>query len=95
MQSEIKSRTLTSNLEYKGSLQAHDVQRMLAEIDVLVLPSKDEPFPMVVLEALAVGTQVLVMPSCGFAEELRKFEFELIIELEFVFLSRNFYYDYT
>lgn len=82
VQSEIESRTLTSNLEYKGSLQAHDVQRMLAEIDVLVLPSKDEPFPMVVLEALAVGTQVLVMPSCGFAEELRKFESSFVANTE-------------
>ena len=74
VQSEISSRRLTDNLEYKGSLQADEVQRVLAEIDVLVLPSKDEPFPMVILESLAVGTPVLVMPSCGFSRKLKSFD---------------------
>ncbi len=46
---------------------------MLMEVDLVVLPSKDEPFPMIVLEALAVGTSVLVMPSCGISMELKNF----------------------
>ena len=71
---EIKSRNLLGILEYKGALQAHQVQEMLSEIDLLVLPSKDEPFPMVILEAMAVGTSVLIMPSCGFARDLANFE---------------------
>jgi len=40
----------------------------------LVLPSKNEPFPMVILEALAIGTPVLVMPSCGFSKSIKNFE---------------------
>jgi glycosyltransferase involved in cell wall biosynthesis len=74
VQYEIKSRNLKDILEYKGSLPAERVQDVLGEIDVLVLPSKDEPFPMVILEALAVGTPVIIMPSCGFANQLYKFE---------------------
>ena len=74
VQSELEIKNLHGLIEYKGSLQADEVQNILAEIDLLVLPSTDEPYPMVILESLAVGTPVLVMPSCGFSEKLRKFE---------------------
>lgn len=82
VQSEVKSRNLSSILEYKGSLQADEVQSVLAQIDLLLLPSKDEPFPMVILEALAVGTPVLVMPSCGFAAKLKRFESSFVADTE-------------
>jgi len=72
--SEITSKNLIRTLKYNGAIQAQQVQGVLLETDLLVLPSKDEPFPMVILEALAVGTQVLIMPSCGFAKELANFE---------------------
>lgn len=82
VKSEIRSKNLGSILEYKGSLQPAEVQSVLSEIDFLVLPSKDEPFPMVILEALAVGTPVLVMPSCGFAEKLKRFESSFVAATE-------------
>lgn len=72
--SDIEKRNLSNVLEYRGSLPAENVQSMLHEVNLLVLPSKEEPFPMVILEALSVGTQVLIMPSCGFAKRLRDFE---------------------
>jgi glycosyltransferase involved in cell wall biosynthesis len=71
---EIEKRNLSDVVHYQGALQADDVQKLLREIDLLVLPSRDDNFPMVILEALAVGTPVLVMPSCGFAETLKTFE---------------------
>jgi glycosyltransferase involved in cell wall biosynthesis len=70
---EITNRRLQNTLAYKGALPSDKVQEMLADAKVLILPSKNEPFPMVVLESLAVGTPVLVMPSCGFAGALRNF----------------------
>jgi glycosyltransferase involved in cell wall biosynthesis len=70
---EITNRRLQNTLTYKGALPSDKVQEILAGAKVLILPSKNEPFPMVVLESLAVGTPVLVMPSCGFAETLRNF----------------------
>lgn len=70
---EITNRRLQNILSYKGALPSDQVQEMLAHARVLILPSKNEPFPMVVLESLAVGTPVLVMPSCGFAGLLRSF----------------------
>ena len=72
--SEITSRKLDGILEYKGAINAEEVQPILKGFDLLVLPSKDEPFPMVILESLSVGTPVLVMPSCGIAPELKKFK---------------------
>ena len=82
VQKEIESRNLIGILEYKGSLPAERVQDILSEVDVLVLPSKDEPFPMVILEALAVGTPVLIMPSCGFASQVEKFESSFVANTE-------------
>jgi glycosyltransferase involved in cell wall biosynthesis len=71
---EIEKRNLSDVVHYQGALQADDVQKLLREIDLLVLPSRDDNFPMVILEALSVGTPVLVMPSCGFAETLKTFD---------------------
>ena len=79
---EISLRRLQNTLTYKGALTSDKVQEMLAGAKTLVLPSKNEPFPMVVLESLAVGTPVLVMPSCGFAETLRKFEENYVAKTE-------------
>jgi glycosyltransferase involved in cell wall biosynthesis len=79
---EIINRRLQDTLTYKGALPSDKVQEMLADAKVLILPSKNEPFPMVVLESLAVGTQVLVMPSCGFAETLRNFNEDFVSKSE-------------
>jgi glycosyltransferase involved in cell wall biosynthesis len=59
-----------SNLTYGGALDSDEVSKKLSECDLLVLPSENEPFPMIVLESLAVGTPVLIMPSCGIAKTI-------------------------
>lgn len=82
VKSEIKNKNISNTLKYKGSLPSNEVQNMLQHVDLLILPSKDEPFPMVILESLAVGTQVLVMPSCGFADQLRDFESAFVADSE-------------
>lgn len=73
-ENEIKIRCLQKTLSYEGALTSDKVQEMLADAKLLILPSKNEPFPMVVLESLAVGTPVLVMPSCGLAAKLKQFD---------------------
>ncbi len=70
---KIDSSNLGEVITYKGSLPSHQVQEVLRQVDLLILPSKNEPFPMVILEAMAVGTSVLVMPSCGIAFQLKQF----------------------
>ena len=73
VQNEIQTRNLKGILEYRGALPPDQVKDVLNRIDLLVLPSVNEPFPMVILESLAVGTAVLVMPSCGLARNLSEF----------------------
>ncbi len=82
VKSQIAHKNISKMIKYKGSLPSNEVQNMLQDVDLLILPSKDEPFPMVILESLAVGTQVLVMPSCGFAGQLRDFEAAFVAESE-------------
>ncbi len=82
VKSEIEKKKISKTLKYNGALSSSEVQKMLEVVDLLILPSKDEPFPMVILESLAVGTQVLVMPSCGFANQLRDFEAAFVAESE-------------
>jgi glycosyltransferase involved in cell wall biosynthesis len=57
-------------VRYAGALASGAVADALAHAGVLVLPSVDEPFPMVVLEALTVGTPVVLTDTCGIAAEL-------------------------
>jgi glycosyltransferase involved in cell wall biosynthesis len=79
---KITNRRLQNILAYKGALPSEKVQEVLAQAKVLILPSENEPFPMVVLESLAVGTPVLVMPSCGFAGVLRSFNENFVSKSE-------------
>jgi glycosyltransferase involved in cell wall biosynthesis len=71
LKDQIYSDPYLSALRYKGALPPSDVLEMLRGADLLVLPSENEPFPMIVLEALSVGTPVLIMPSCGLAPLLK------------------------
>ena len=82
VKSEIAQKNIANILDYRGSLPSNEVQNMLQGGDLLILPSKDEPFPMIILECLAVGTQVLVMPSCGFASQLQEFEAAFVAQSE-------------
>ena len=78
----ITAKNIEKIVTYMGAIPAHEVQSVLKSVDLLVLPSRDEPFPMVVLEALAVGTPVLVMPSCGIATVLKEFRTGFVSKTE-------------
>ena len=54
-------------LRLEGALPPERVLDRLRDCDVLVLPSIDEPFPMVVLEAMSVGLPVVITDTCGLA----------------------------
>jgi len=69
-------------LQYMGALSPSGVRGVIAQSTLLVLPSYFDAFPMIVLESLALGTPVLVMPSCGIAEELVKFNPNFVAKSE-------------
>jgi glycosyltransferase involved in cell wall biosynthesis len=57
---------------YHGAVNHEKAQQLTADADVYILPSVREPFPMSVLEALAVGTPVVCTTSTGISDELAR-----------------------
>jgi glycosyltransferase involved in cell wall biosynthesis len=70
----VETKKLEGYLKYLGPIQPHLVQETLSKVDILVLPSSYDPYPMVVLEALSVGTSVVISNRCGQAEIVKKFD---------------------
>ncbi|NYI40397.1 glycosyltransferase [Demequina lutea] len=59
-------------LIYEGAVPYSQVRSRLSKSSVYVLPSVNEPFPVTVLEAMAVGTPCVITDSCGLAAYFRK-----------------------
>jgi glycosyltransferase involved in cell wall biosynthesis len=59
------------HVHFLGLLPRHEVHQLLAGADSLVLPSRFEGFPMVVLEALACGVPVVAADVGGVREILK------------------------
>jgi glycosyltransferase involved in cell wall biosynthesis len=64
------AQTGIANLSYMGSISPDAAAERLRSAAVYVLPSSGEVFPMTVLEAISVGTPVVITSDCGIAEEL-------------------------
>lgn len=63
----IKQESLDETVEYLGSQDHAGVIKLLNETSVLVLPSVNEPFPMIVLEAISCAIPVVITDTCGLA----------------------------
>lgn len=57
--------------QYKGTLSRDDVAKELIASDLLLLPSKYDPFPMITLESLSLGLPILISPECGNSAQVR------------------------
>lgn len=57
--------------ELPGELTADEVAVTLSRSTAVVLPARHEPYPMVVIEAAAVGAPIILTSECGLAAELR------------------------
>lgn len=56
----------------EGAIDPAAVSARLGLAGIYVLPSIDEPYPMSVLEAMAVGRPIVVTESCGLADVIRE-----------------------
>lgn len=61
---------LTGNVEFTGSKNADELTVEYAQATCLILPSRSEPWGLVVNEALSYGCPVIVSDRCGCVPEL-------------------------
>ncbi|MBD8043087.1 glycosyltransferase [Arthrobacter sp. Sa2BUA2] len=58
--------------ELTGELGPKDVQAAMGQCTAFVLPSLNEPYPMAVIEAAALGVPLIVSTECGLAPDLEQ-----------------------
>lgn len=63
-----------------GSMASAEVEEILASCTALVLPSRDEIVPMIVLEAAAIGAPIILTSDCHLTESFRNADAALVIE---------------
>lgn len=73
---------VAGRLTYRGEKSHSETLQALSMATVYVLPSKYDPFPMSLLEALAVGTPAVCTSDCGIADLLLKGSAALVTSRE-------------
>ncbi len=67
----VARRGIADRFHFTGFLRGRQVQEMLAESDVYIMPSVSEPFGISPLEAMQVGTPSIISKQSGCAEILQ------------------------
>ncbi|MEQ1745280.1 MAG: glycosyltransferase [Saprospiraceae bacterium] len=75
MQELAQNLGIADRVHWHGWVQGDAKWALLAESDLLVLPSRNENFAIVVLEALAMGTPVLLSDQVGLQDYVRENDF--------------------
>ncbi len=70
LRAQVKCLLLDSLVTFTGFIQTAEVSRILSSTLALILPSTEEQFGQVILEAIAMGLPVLVSEACGARDEL-------------------------
>lgn len=70
LQAEIESRSLGDVVSYAGMLVGAEKEKVLSGSDILLYPSHDDAFPLVILEAMASSLPVVATDVGGIADEV-------------------------
>lgn len=60
------------DIRWEGPIAPEAVAERMSRARIYVLPAVDEPYPMSVLEAMALGIPVVITDSCGLASIVRE-----------------------
>lgn len=81
MQRLAHQKGLQARVEWRGWVSGDDKWRLISEADLFVLPSHNENFAVAVLEALRVGTAVVISDQVGLCDYVRERDFGWIVPL--------------
>lgn len=70
MREQIARLNLVEDIAYAGAVAPSQVSDVLAQAQIYVLPSVDEPFPMSALEAMSHGLATVITTETGISDEL-------------------------
>jgi glycosyltransferase involved in cell wall biosynthesis len=70
LRSQVRDLRLEHKVVFRGFLQTADICQTLAQTLALILPSVEEQFGNVVLEALAMGVPIILSDNCGARDKL-------------------------
>ena len=62
---QVSALSITNGVVFHGFLQTSEISRILSSTLALILPSVEEQYGNVVIEALAMGIPVLLSENCG------------------------------
>jgi glycosyltransferase involved in cell wall biosynthesis len=80
VQQLIRNLNLSSVVSYLGPLPHAQLLEQFRRAALYVLPSVDEPYPMTVLEAMSLGTPVIISTSCGLASDVRRTNAGMVVD---------------
>lgn len=70
LRSQVEALGLSTHIIFEGFVQTSSISVVLGQTLALVLPSKEEQFGNVVIEALAMGVPVILSDNCGARDQL-------------------------
>jgi glycosyltransferase involved in cell wall biosynthesis len=70
LQSALNACPPAVDIRYEGAVAPADAASRMRNAQVFVLPSYDEPYPMALLEAMALGIPCVITDRTGLSEEL-------------------------
>ena len=85
----LEIRGLTNKVLFTGLLSGGDKHSAIVDSEMLVLPSYSENFGMVVIEAMACGTPVVISNKVGIAKEVQEYNAGIVTEISASDLAGN------
>jgi len=78
----VVANNLEKDVTFTGFLNVQDYRRLLRSVDALVMPSREEGFGIVFLEAMALGKPVIAGNTGGVPELIENGRNGLLVELD-------------